>query len=59
MGVLNIHGGGATGSYRVCSAKSIRSQADCCHGNVPKIIYRSAAHLEGCWLCFAKPKKVA
>ena len=49
-GVLGIRG------WRLCSAKRIRSQADCCYGNWPKLIYRSAAHLEGCWLCFAKPK---
>lgn len=48
--------GGATGNYR-CSAQSVRSRAECCRGNWSKLIYRSAAHLEGCWLCFAKPKE--
>lgn len=53
----DVHGGRAAGSCRLCSAKSIGSQADCCHGNPSKLIYKSATHLKGCWLCFAKPKE--
>lgn len=31
----DVLGGGASGSCRGCSARSIRSQADCCHGTDP------------------------
>lgn len=57
IGRGGVRGGGAAGSSRWCSARSFGSQADCCHGKQSNLIYKSAAHLKGQWLCFAKSKE--
>lgn len=50
-------GGEAAGSCGLGAAGSSGSQAAGCRGSRSKLICRSAAHLDGRWLCFAKPKE--